>query len=243
MFHHLRRALVPFLLLAIGAQAEDATPEPSRTWSLSVALGVTANRGNSDNTTATAGILAEGKTEERELRAGGDIAYGESDDKTDTNNGKLFAEYRELLGSRNYALANLSALYDRQADISYRVTVALGLGHYFIKGERSLFSVDIGPAGVFERVGGEDDQFASLRIGQRAELKTSETSKVWEEVEYLPDVSDFDRYLFNAEVGAEASVTTHIKLRIVLKNSYNSRPAADHDENDLSIIGSLVWTL
>ncbi len=66
------------------------------------------------------------------------------------------------------------------------------------------------------------DDYWGIRCGERYTLQVSETAKLWQSAEYLPNADDFDQYLINAEIGMEAVVTKLISLRLVLQDGYNS---------------------
>ena len=80
-----------------------------------------------------------------------------------------------------------------------------------------------------------------IRVSERGEHTWGKQAKVWEEVTYLPKIDNFDIYLLLSEVGAEASMTTQLSLRVVFQDRYNSAPAPGRVPNDLAILASLVY--
>ncbi len=66
-------------------------------------------------------------------------------------------------------------------------------------------------------------------------------AKIWEAVDYVPKVDDFEQYLLTREAGAEAALNAHLTLRVVFQDTYNSKPAPGKVPSDLAIVSSLVW--
>ncbi len=220
--------------------AEESNP----VFKTSLNLGATITRGNSETLLLNAGWLTEG--ERRDLgvvRIGGEANYGEStvDEKKDTtvDNAKLFAGAEKNLSERFFASLNGSLAYDNIADVDYRAILGPGLGVYLLRAERTKCSVQAGPSYLLEKVGGERREFTTLQVIERFEHKFSDTAKIWQSLEWLPRLDDFEQYLLNGEIGAEAALTTRLKLRVVLQDKYNSAPPPDRDYNDLTLIAGL----
>ena len=103
-------------------------------------------------------------------------------------------------------------------------------------------SAEAGPSFVQERVGdGPSDNHWTLRLSERGEHAFTNGAKVWEQVDFLPSVDNLKDYLLNAEVGVEAAINAHISLRVVASDRYNSNPAVDRKNNDITLISSIVY--
>jgi hypothetical protein len=102
---------------------------------------------------------------------------------------------------------------------------------------------EIGPGYIWEQLDGDTESFATLRIAQKFHYALSPNARVWETVEFLPQVDYFDNYLINLELGIEAKLTkgNKLSLRSVVQDSYNNIPAAGRLKNDLKLITSLVY--
>lgn len=211
----------------------------------SLVFGVTLTDGNSETLLANAALLTKGGDEaQASLRAGVEANYGESktDGQTDTTveNAKAFAHTRKTLSKRTFTYLGAVAIYDDIAEIDYRSTAGPGIGLYFIKTDVTELSLEAGPAYVWEKVAGVRDDYPVLRVEQRFEHALSETARIWQSVEYLPETEDLaDNYLINAELGAEAAMNARVKLRLVLQNEYESIPAAGLEKNDLTLISGI----
>ena len=186
------------------------------------------------------------------MKAGAEYKYGEStvnnNDGTSTNekntdNAKGEAQYNRLFNARTYGVLSASLLYDDIADIDYRAIIGLGLGQYLVKTDASSLAIEVGPAELLEKVGGEKNDAVLLRAAQRGEHKFASGAKVWDSVEYLPELEDFGAYLLNSEVGLDAAVAGDLSLRLVVQDRYDSKPAQDSEKNDVSVTAGLVYKL
>ena len=245
-----RKLLTIVLCLSVIAISQAAHAEEGE-WDASVAVGLNTTKGNSDTMLATLGVSGQKEEGHNILHLGVDAAYGETtveqDDGTDLDettaqNAKAYANYKRTR-NRSFAYLDANILHDDIADVDYRAAVGPGVGYFFVKSEESSLSAEAGPTYIWEKVGGVEDDYLAIRIAERGEMKLSDTSKLWESLEYLPKAEDFDDYLLVAEVGAEAALNSSLSLRVVAQDKYDSTPAADQEQNDLSITAAIVYQL
>ncbi|MBM4154719.1 MAG: DUF481 domain-containing protein [Lentisphaerae bacterium] len=237
-------AVVCAAAVTAGAAWAQAPAAPAAKNERSFNAGLTLTDGNSETLAANASLIAEGEKQGLgSYRIGLEGNYGEStvDEITSTTvgNAKGFGSVRRTLSDRFYANIDATALHDDIAEIKYRTTLGPGLGVYLVKNDRVGLSFDVGPSYIWETVGAIKDDYLALRAAQRLDVRFSANAKLWESVEYVPDVEDFDSYLVNAELGVEASLTERIVLRLVLQNKYDSTPSTGLEKNDLSLVSGL----
>jgi putative salt-induced outer membrane protein YdiY len=211
-------------LAADAAPAAAAAPPPK--WDLSLALGFT---------------LTEGKWDNHELHLGADLTYGETEDIKNNETARAFGQYNLLFTDRWYAYARAEALHDDIADVDYRFTIGPGVGYYIIKQTQTSLAVEGGPAFVYEKQGGDSTGYFTVRLAERFEHKFSDTARVWQTLEFLPQVDDFDNFIINAEIGAEAALTTSWAISVILQDTYDNQPAEGRQENDIKLISALKW--
>lgn len=237
-------AVVCAATVIAGVAWAQAPAAPAAKNERSFNAGLTLTDGNSETMAANASLIASGEKQGLgSYRVGLEGNYGEStvDEITSTTvgNAKGYGTVRRTLSDRLYATLDATVLHDDIAEIAYRATLGPGLGVYLVKNERVALSFDLGPSYVWEEVGGIEDDYLALRAAQRLDVRFNANAKLWESVEYVPDVEDFGSYLLNAEVGVEATLTERIVLRIVLQNKYDSTPSAGLEKSDLSLVSGL----
>jgi putative salt-induced outer membrane protein YdiY len=211
-------------------------------WESSLGVGFTLTRGNSDTLLATANIQTHRKTLEDEISLGADGAYGENDSVQNVNSAHTFGQYNHLFSDRFYGYLRADALHDEIADLQYRITLSPGAGYYFLRQTNTSLAGEFGPAMVFERLGDDDNNYVTLRLAERFEHKfTENNARVWESVEFLPQVNDFNNFVVNAEVGLEAAVYKKISLQAYLQDNFVNEPAPGRQQNDLRIVSGLKY--
>ena len=257
--HKTKLALVTVLLA--GACILDAA-ENTNKWESSAAAGVTLTKGNSDTFLGNITLGTARKAPRDEILFGASATYGTTKteetfvtasgatfkhDTTDTTtaNASGFGQYNHLFTDRWYGGVRVDLLHDAIAEVKYRATISPLIGYYAIKKPATTLKFEAGPSGVFERVGSgsetEDNQYAALRLGERFEHKFSDKAKMWQSLEFLPQVDNFANYIINAEIGAEAALNSQLSLRAVLQDTYDHQPVEGRKQNDLKLITSLVY--
>lgn len=142
-----------------------------------------------------------------------------------------------------YVGVGANALYDDIAQIDYRVNLFPTLGRYLHKDDVWDLAVEGGPGYLFEEVGGIENDGVTLRFAERYNRALSETSKIFQSLEYIPEVDDFEDFLLNFDIGIEAEVAGGYSLRLAFQDRYDNTPAAGFDENDINIVVGLLRSL
>ena len=228
----------------VSAQAPAAPPasEKKPTWDTSAALGFTLTKGNSDTVTFNANINTVKKWEQNEVKLGADATYGENDGEKNADTLHGFGQYNRLFTDRAYGYARLDALRDDIAGIDYRFTFGPGIGYYFIKKEDRQLSGEFGPAFIYEKEEGSSATgYFTLRLAERFDQKLNDHVKIWQSLEILPQVDDFENFIVNAEVGVEAALSAKLSLRAFVQDSYDNQPANDRKKNDLRLVTALAY--
>jgi putative salt-induced outer membrane protein YdiY len=228
---------------AQNAKADDIT---TTNWHGNVAFGLSLARGNSDTFLMNASALAAREWNQNELKFGADGQYGlnnwgQSNQTQSADSVHGFADYKRLITDRFYGDLNVDGTHDDLADLRYRLIVGPAIGYYFIKSDATKVNGEIGPSFIDEKLGSNTLSYVTMRVTEHAEHAFNKGSKIWEQVDYLPQVDDFNNYLVNTEVGAEAALNTRLSLRIVAKDQFNSQPAAGRKENDITLVSAVVF--
>lgn len=225
---------------AAGAAAAASVP-PKRKWETSAGLGLSITSGNADTTLFTASALALRKWGKNEFSAGVDGGYGDVDGTQNVGFIKGFSQYNYLLGERLYGFGRAEGLHDAIADITYRVPLSAGMGYYFIKNDKVTLSAEAGPGFVFEKIGNDTRDYATLRFGEKFTWKIGDRARLWQSFEYQPKIDEWTEYFLSGEIGIGAEVTKQLELRVVLQDWYVSNPAPGRESNDLKLVAGLNY--
>jgi putative salt-induced outer membrane protein len=241
--HNIKTQITTIALVcgALSAFAQAPTPEKKPGWDTSAALGFTLTRGNSDTLLFTGNIVTGKKWDQNELSFGADATYGENDGNKNAESLHGFGQYNWLFTDRAYGYARLEGLHDAVADVEYRITLSPGAGYYFIKTDASKLSGEVGPGFIYEKQGGNTRGYLTLRLAERYDQKIGERAKLWQSVELLPQVDNFDNFIVNAEIGLETALTKKLSLRTYLQDTYDNQPASGRKKNDLKLVTALAY--
>lgn len=212
-------------------------------WNNTITAGLTLTRGNSDSLLATLKYYTVKKTPVNEYDVEADGAYGSAAGVPNNELIHGFSQWNHLFSPRWYSYIRGEGLHDGIAEVKYRATVTSGLGYYFIKEAKTTLAGEVGPGIVIERVGTVDNTYATLRLAERFEHKFDRNSaRVWQTIEYLPQVDKPSDYLINAELGAESALYKNVSLQVCVDDNFNSQPATGRLRNDVKIVSGLSYT-
>ena len=229
--------------IPLHAQTTSAATNAVPKWDLSVGLGFTATKGNSDTVLFTLTGRADKKWDKNELHLGTDATYGEDHDVKNNESLKGFLQYNRLFTERWYGYGRVEGLHDAIADIEYRFTLSPGVGYYIIKDAKTSLSVEGGPGVIFEKQGRDTHNYFTARVAEKFEHKFNDRVRIWEMLEFLPQVDHLSNYIVNAEAGVESALSKSWALRLVLQDSYDNIPAPGRKKNDFKVIAGLQWKL
>jgi len=238
------KSILPTVITTVVAsaiyQTQAQTNVPPK-WDVSVSLGFTATKGNSDTVLLALTGRADKKWDRHELHFGIDGTYGEDNDTKNNESIGAFGQYNYLFTDRWYGFGRVQALHDAIADVEYRVILSVGAGYYFIKDDKTTFSMEAGPGVVFEKQGRDEHTYFIARIAEKFEHKFNDRVRIWEGVEFLPQVDDVENFIVNAEAGVESALSKAWALKLVLLDTYDNEPAPGRKENDFKVIASIAW--
>lgn len=244
--NYIMGALLAFSTVAVLGQDTVAStpvkePEKKPKWETSAAVGLTLTEGNSETLQLNGNVQSAKKWDKNEVNLGADGSYGEDDGETSVAYIRGFGQYNRLFTERFFGYARLEALNDAIADIDVRITFSPGLGYYLIKNEKTLLRAEVGPGVIYEKVAGEEDTYMTIRLAERFEHKLTEKSRIWQSLEFLPQVDDVENFIMNFEIGIETDITKHLSQRTYFQDSYDNEPAPDRERNDMKLVAAMVY--
>ena len=225
---------------AAAANAQNKSP-----WENSAALGFTLTRGNSSTLLFTGNVLSSRKQGQNEIKLGADAVYGANQGVTSAQSFRGFGQYNRLFNDRTYGFVRAEGLYDKIAQLQPRVTISAGLGHYFIKNDRTQLSGEVGPSLIYEHqkrgATAVDRTFMALRVAERLDHKISDKTKIWQSAEFLPQVDDFNNYVLNFEVGLDTELYKNLSLRTYLQSTYDNVPVPGRKKLDTRFVTAVAY--
>lgn len=241
------------LASARGLAEDSVTPAtpaegpPPKLWTSSAFLGLTLTRGNSDTFLANLTLDSRRQARRWELALGLTAGYGESTVEGETEKTaeyvRGFGQYDRRFHRRGYVGFRNDAEYDAIAGVDYRLRVSPLVGWYLIQRTNTQLRLEAGPSWVFEKLKSRpSDQYTAFRAGERFEHKLNQNTRLWQTLEYIPQVDDWSRrFLLIAEVGIDAAITQSLSLSLVFQDNYNNDPPAGRKANDLRVLAGLRY--
>jgi hypothetical protein len=236
---------------ADAKKAEVKKEEPKKKkWESVATVGVTLSRGNSKNFLATGALGTKRSWEMDEALFGATAGYGNNTttvdgakvETTTDSYVKGFGQWNHLFTPQFYGGVRITGDHDDVAALTYRFTVGPLAGYYFIKNTNSFLAMEFGPSYVREKFFSQDvDDYIALRFGERGEHKFHSGAKIWESIEWLPKIEDFQNYLVNAEAGVSAPVAKALSVSLVIQDTYKSIPANGKQKNDFKLIAGIAY--
>jgi putative salt-induced outer membrane protein YdiY len=243
----LRLGVAAALSLSCGAALAQDKPAEQSKWETTAAAGATLTRGNSETFLGTLSLDTKRKWASDEAAFGITGGYGEAEingnNEETTEYVKGFGQYNRLFNERLYGGIRADGEYDGIAGVDYRFRISPLIGYYVVKNPRTTLAFEAGPSVVFEQLKGNDsDTYLGARFGERFEHKLTDTTKIWQSFEYIPDVERWsEKYLIVAEAGIDAAITKKMGLRVVLQDNYDSEPSPGRDGNDIRLIAGVSY--
>ncbi len=105
----------------------------------------------------------------------------------------------------------------------------------------TLLAAEAGAGFEAQRLGGKDENFATVRLAERFEHKFNQHARLWQSVEIMPQVDRFDNYVVNFEIGIETAITKSFSLKTYLVDTYANRPAVGRQKNDMKIVAAVAY--
>ena len=233
---------VPVKAALVVAAPPKIVPPVIPRWANTLTAGVTLTRGNSDSLQATAKLESNKKTPNNEYNLETDATYGSANGIANSELYHGIGQWNHLFSPKWYGYLRGEGLHDGIAEVKYRFTLSAGVGYYLIKETNTSLALETGPGIVIERLGEVDTTYATMRLAEKFERKFNHNSaRIWENIEFLPQVDIPGDYLINSEIGLSSSIYKNLDLQIYLDDNFNSQPAAGLRRNDVKLVSGVTY--
>jgi len=179
---------------------------------------------------------------------GGEYSYGRQKDQntgvtsTTVDYGAGFMKYEHFFTEKFYGYAGFKIEHDGVAGLTYCTTTGPGAGYQWFESPPSTSRPKRGSPGstkLFENTGSRD--LAALRFFYSVDWTPVKPLKLYNTVEYLPNIADWGEYLLNIDAGARATVWEGLFGDFRIEYRYNSRPDPGRKTTDVGYILSAGW--
>ena len=228
------------------------------TWHGSINVAYQASRGNTYQNSAT--VLANANRRWEKDRLNGNFGYYYSETGTTRENTEKSTDRWELEGQHDhfwsalfYSYENAKFEQDDIAGLDYRLRLGAGAGLQWLDGRnfdssgKWSFSQEAGAAWIknsyVDQDPSADDSYATLRYAHHLKYhpKWNPGIEGFHNLEYLPQVDDWENYLMRVDVGFSTKIVMNFDLLCKIEWDYNSMPSRGRKSSDTRYIVGLGY--
>ena len=226
-----RRSLMP--------DAESAA-ENHDGWKTTAALGLSANRGNSDKTGLNFDWNTAYASSEHEFFFDLGYNYGENDGETATDRLISRIQINRYLSERIFMGSGIGILRDEPAEIAYRVSPSVVAGYALIKNESTKLSLEAGPSYTLEKTGDKTDNYASMVAAQRFSHTFNSRFALKQSVTFTSELEDLENFTAVAAIALDTTLSDRLIWRIGANYGYENIPAEGRQHHDAQLTSSIA---
>jgi putative salt-induced outer membrane protein YdiY len=133
--------------------------------------------------------------------------------------------------------------YDEFRDWRTRIGMDGGLGYNLIKNDFTSLTVRGGPSVSHEFRGPSTDWTPEIATGLQLDHKLSQRQKFNFQIDYFPDVRDFNEYRINTQAAWEIVLDqiNNLSLKLSAISRYDTTPSGESPD-DLDYAATLLWS-
>jgi putative salt-induced outer membrane protein YdiY len=242
----LKISIVTVFLFSFMTANEVRAGELLTGWDGSVFAGYNQTTGNTEKAAANIKAEALRSFERSEFSLKGGISYSETDNNMDTQKWDALVRYSRDLGNAEqwYNFYQINADHDYFADIYYRVTPGVGLGHHLFNSEKFTWDID---AGLGYRVTrhrvntATDDEVMTALVHTFAKKRILQNGFLSEDFTIYPGLENDAGYVLKSETTFTNPISESIDLQIKYIVDYDSSPAEDKKKTDIQFITGIAY--
>jgi putative salt-induced outer membrane protein YdiY len=228
------------------------------TWHGSVNVAYQSSRGNTYQNSATVLANVNRRWEKDRFNANFGYYYSETGPSKEsmeksTDRWELEGQHDHFWGVKFYSYENAKYEQDDIAGLDYRLRLGFGGGYQWLDGFESdltgkwSFNQEIGTAWIKNSYvvqdPSADDSYATLRYAHHLKYfpKWNADIEGFHNLEYLPQVDDWENYLIKADVGFSTKIVMDFDLLCKIEWDYNSMPSVGRKSSDIRYIVGLGY--
>lgn len=219
------------------------------TWTGSLVAGALVTRGNSDTDAFNFSGDATLRREDDRLNVNGQYLFGRQRDAdtgaktTSTDNWRAGAKYDYFFSKQFYGFASGTVERDRIAELSLRLTPAVGAGYQWIERPDFNLSTEGGLAFIHEEFDNDGtNDSVSLKLAYHVDKKLREGIKAFHNLTYFPSLQNLNDYYVLTDAGLRVDLTERFFTEFKVELKYDATPAPGASRSDLRYILGVGWS-
>ncbi len=224
------------------AKIEAAKPH----WTATLEAGGVFTEGNTNTLNAKGRFDVRRKTSDELLHFYISADYSEQDDRRSRNEYLGGVRFEASISERRYWYTRIELEFDEFENLDLRTTAAAGRGYYWLKKPEHELKTSVGPGYRHESYANgrtKDEAVIDLGLDYRVEL--SPWARFTHVTTYNPGFQDFDDYRLRLDTALllPFAGTDAVKLKLGIKNEYNSRPVGGLERLDNTYYANILWQI
>lgn len=230
----------------------------AETWHGSVNVAYQSSRGNTYQNSATVLANLNRRWEKDRFNANFGYFYSETGPTKEsmeksTDRWELEGQHDHFWSALLYTYVNSKFEQDDIAGLDYRFRLGAGAGFQWLDGRdfdstgKWSFNQEVGAAWVknsyLDQDPSADDSYATLRYAHHLKYhpKWNPGIEGFHNLEFLPQVDDWENYLMRADVGFSTKIVMNFDLLCKIEWDYNSMPSVGRKSSDIRYIVGLGY--
>lgn len=223
---------------------EQAVKDLQRTWKYQVAANVSGKSGNTDEKSMGGDFSATLAGKNDELKFYASYSRQESNGEKTTDERKAGMRYTSYFNDPWGWYVRQELEGDEFENIKLRSVTAGGISRRFVDKDHYKLSANAGTSYRYEtyKDGSPDNDSIGLDFGLQHFYRWENRFEINNELSYIPSLEDFANYLItqNSWLDFPLGDSKLWKVRVGLRNDYNSRPGGSKKKQDTTYYSSLV---
>lgn len=228
------------------------------TWHGSVNVAYQSSRGNTYQNSATVLANVNRRWEKDRVNANFGYYYSETgvskeDKEKSTDRWELEGQHDHFWNVKFYTYENARYEQDDIAGLDYRLRLGAGAGYQWLDGREFAstgkwsFNQEVGAAWIKNSYVNQDpsadDSYATVRYAHHLKYFPKWNDKVegFHNLEFLPQVDDWENYLIKADIGFSTKILMDFDLLCKIEWDYNSMPSIGRKSSDIRYIVGLGY--
>ena len=227
-------------------------------WHGSVNVAYQSSRGNTYQNSATVLANVNRRWEKDRVNANFGYYYSETGPSKEameksTDRWELEGQHDHFWGVKIYSYENARYEQDDIAGLDYRLRLGAGAGYQWLDGFNSdmtgkwSFNQEVGAAWIknsyVDRDPSAEDSYATVRYAHHLTYHPKWNSGIegFHNLEFLPQVDDWENYLIKADIGFTTKIVMDFDLLCKIEWDYNSMPSVGRKSSDIRYIVGLGY--
>lgn len=232
-------------VIAIKQQAEETRKALTPTWTVALEAGGSRREGNTNTREARGRLDVIRKTKNDLLSFFLSANFAEQNDLRSENEYRGGISYENNFSERSYWYTRLEMEFDEFENLDLRSTAAAGVGHYWLKKPDHEFKTRLG-LGYRHEAFNNDVSFdkAILDLGYDYRVDLAPWVQFTHSFTYSPDFQETNDYRLDVDTALLFPFKNdNLKLKLGIRNEYNSMPQSGIDRLDNMYYINLVLQL